>query len=145
MLMHSQKAFFQVLEGPPEALAQVWQRIMEDERHTHVQLLEDVESEDGKRFEGFSMQELSTSVPGVANLEAIASLLDAAAYGPPAEDGETAAAPQDVIPVSPVVTGEVAVALDQLLTEVALLVHRAFGVSPYSPAKMRALKDRQGD
>ncbi len=43
MLLYSSQSFLQVLEGEPEALADVYVRIAADPRHTHLRLLMDAE------------------------------------------------------------------------------------------------------
>ena len=72
MLLHSDAdgSFFQVLEGEPAAISQLWQRILLDKRHSHLTLIIR-ESIPERSFAGWTMgfssvsQEKLRRVPGL--------------------------------------------------------------------------------
>lgn len=63
MLLYYEGQFFQVLEGPSSKVNQLYAKIVTDERHQDVELL-DVRSLRSRRFQGWSMSNMTQGVLG---------------------------------------------------------------------------------
>lgn len=61
VLLHVQNTFFQVLEGPQEAIDQLWNSILRDRRHTHVTRI--IYEPIARRYFGGQAMELTTLSP----------------------------------------------------------------------------------
>ena len=59
VLMANGGIFYQILEGPADALASLYERILVDERHTDVLLLDEEHDIEERFFGGWSMRSLS--------------------------------------------------------------------------------------
>jgi hypothetical protein len=74
ILVASGGVFMQILEGPPESVAQLWARISADDRHQEVLLLVD-EPTDRLLFPDWAMKTIDLSA-SKGRLEEVHSMLD---------------------------------------------------------------------
>jgi hypothetical protein len=77
MLMTSGGIFYQVLEGPPEAVDELFQKIAADARHKDVLLLSAQEDVADRQFPSWAMKKVNLDEEAVVRLEPIKALLDA--------------------------------------------------------------------
>jgi len=74
LLLHVDRGFLQILEGPRPALRETFARIGRDRRHTALRVLVEQES-DGRLFTGWTMgfEKLSSANPRTADVFAVTS------------------------------------------------------------------------
>lgn len=77
MLMTSGGIFYQVLEGPPEAVDKLYSKIVADTRHKDVLVLNTQEEVEDRQFPSWAMRKVNLDEKAVARLEPIKALLDA--------------------------------------------------------------------
>jgi hypothetical protein len=77
MLMSSGGIFYQVLEGPIEAVDSLFQKIAIDPRHKDVLVLSVQEEVEDRQFPSWAMKKVNLDEEAVTRLEPIKALLDA--------------------------------------------------------------------
>lgn len=77
MLMSSGGIFYQVLEGPIDAVDGLFQKIAVDKRHTDVLILSVQEEVEDRQFPSWAMKKVDLDEGALARLEPIKALLDA--------------------------------------------------------------------
>lgn len=77
MLMSSGDIFYQVLEGPVEAVDRLFQKIAADPRHTDVLVLSVQEAVEDRQFPSWAMKKVNLDEGAVSRMEPIKALLDA--------------------------------------------------------------------
>jgi hypothetical protein len=77
VLMASGNLFFQVLEGPAEAVDALYEKIQQDPRHRHVVLLGSEESVVERLFPDWAMKAISLEESRAARLEPLSASLEA--------------------------------------------------------------------
>jgi hypothetical protein len=77
MLMSSGGIFYQVLEGPLEAVDSLFQKIAIDPRHKDVLVLSVQEEVEDRQFPSWAMKKVNLDEEAVTRLEPIKALLDA--------------------------------------------------------------------
>ena len=77
MLMTSGGIFYQVLEGPPDAVDDLYRKIAADARHQDVLVLSTQEDVEDRQFPSWAMKKVNLDEDAVARLEPIRALLDA--------------------------------------------------------------------
>lgn len=77
MLMSSGGIFYQVLEGPVEAVDNLFRKIAADTRHTDVLVLSTQEEVEDRQFPSWAMKKVNLDEQSMARLEPIKALLDA--------------------------------------------------------------------
>ncbi len=77
MLMSSGDIFYQVLEGPVEAVDRLFQKIAADPRHTDVLVLSVHEAVEDRQFPSWAMKKVNLDEGAVSRMEPIKALLDA--------------------------------------------------------------------
>jgi hypothetical protein len=77
MLMSSGGIFYQVLEGPREAVNTLFQKIGADTRHRDVLVLNAQEDIEDRQFPSWAMKKVDLDEMTVSRLEPIKALLDA--------------------------------------------------------------------
>ncbi len=75
-LATSGNMFFQVLEGPREAVDELYLKILGDERHTNVMLLREEQVPDRRIFPDWSMKLVDLSSTSVARLAPLQAILE---------------------------------------------------------------------
>lgn len=75
VLMTGGGLFFQLLEGPPEAVDQVWASIRSDPRHRDVVLIAAQEGVTSRIFPDWAMRRVSLDHGGNAHLETLRAIL----------------------------------------------------------------------
>lgn len=75
ILMVSGDLFFQLIEGPPEKIEQLYRKIVFDPRHTDVLLLQVEEDIEERLFPDWSMKQIQLDSDGVERLEPVRELL----------------------------------------------------------------------
>ena len=77
MLMSSGDIFYQILEGPPDTVDRLFQKITTDTRHTDVLVLGIQEDVEDRQFPSWGMKRVNLDEQAVTRLEPIKALLDA--------------------------------------------------------------------
>lgn len=77
MLMSSGGIFYQVLEGPIEAVDDLFKKIAADQRHTDVLILSVQEVVEDRQFPSWAMKKVDLDEGTLSRLEPIKALLDA--------------------------------------------------------------------
>jgi hypothetical protein len=77
MLMSSGGIFYQVLEGPVEAVDQLFQKIAADPRHQDVLVLSSQEEVEDRQFPSWAMKKVNLDEEATSRLEPIKALLEA--------------------------------------------------------------------
>ena len=77
MLMSSGGIFYQVLEGPIDAVDSLFQKIAVDPRHTDVLVLSVQEEVEDRQFPSWAMKKVNLDEAAVTRLEPIKALLEA--------------------------------------------------------------------
>ena len=77
MLMTSGGIFYQVLEGPPDAVDDLYKEIAADTRHKDVLVLSTQEEVEDRQFPSWAMKKVNLDEEAVARLEPVKALLDA--------------------------------------------------------------------
>lgn len=77
MLMSSGGIFYQVLEGPVDAVDKLFQKIAADPRHKDVLVLSTQEEVEDRQFPSWAMKKVDLDEGAVARLEPIKALLEA--------------------------------------------------------------------
>ncbi len=75
ILMSSGRVFFQVLEGPKAHVDQVFQSIVDDDRHRDVLLLDAEDGVSERYFPDWSMRKFDLDDDAIARLEPVRELL----------------------------------------------------------------------
>lgn len=75
ILMVSGDLFFQLIEGPPVKIEQLYRKIVFDPRHTDVLLLQVEEDIEERLFPDWSMKQIQLDSEGVERLEPVRELL----------------------------------------------------------------------
>jgi hypothetical protein len=75
VLMTAGGIFFQILEGPPEAVTEIYDRILADERHTDVLLLSSEVGLSGRLFPDWSMAKADLDRDASLRLEPLRVML----------------------------------------------------------------------
>jgi hypothetical protein len=76
-LMASGGLFYQVLEGPPEFIDEIYEAIEHDERHTDVLLLESIDSVGHRLFPDWSMKTINLDAEAHVRLLPVKALMKA--------------------------------------------------------------------
>ena len=76
-LMASGGLFYQVLEGPPDVVDQIYEAIAHDERHTDVLLLESVDPVERRIFPDWSMKTINLDAEAHVRLLPVKALMKA--------------------------------------------------------------------
>lgn len=77
MLMSSGGIFYQVLEGPTDAVDRLFQKIVSDTRHKDVLVLSAQEEVEDRQFPSWAMKKVDLDEDALSRLEPIKALLDA--------------------------------------------------------------------
>ena len=77
MLMSSGGIFYQVLEGPVDAVDKLFQKIATDQRHKDVLILNTHEEVEDRQFPSWAMKKVELDEATVGRLEPIKALLEA--------------------------------------------------------------------
>jgi hypothetical protein len=77
MLMSSGGIFYQVLEGPVEAVDRLFQKIAADPRHKDVLVLTSQEEVEDRQFPSWAMKKVNLDEEAASRLEPIKALLEA--------------------------------------------------------------------
>jgi hypothetical protein len=77
MLLSSGGIFYQVLEGPPDEVDKLYQKIAADTRHKDVLMLAAQEQVEDRQFPSWGMKKVDLDEAAVARLEPIKALLEA--------------------------------------------------------------------
>ncbi len=77
MLMTSGGIFYQVLEGPPDAVDDLLKKIAADARHKDVLVLSTQDDVEDRQFPSWAMKKVNLDEEAVARLEPMKALLDA--------------------------------------------------------------------
>lgn len=77
MLMSSGGIFYQVLEGPVDAVDGLFQKIAVDPRHEDVLVLSDHEEVEDRQFPSWAMKKVNLDEDALSRLEPIKALLEA--------------------------------------------------------------------
>jgi hypothetical protein len=77
MLMSSGGIFYQVLEGPTDAVDRLFQKIAGDTRHKDVLVLSAQEEVEDRQFPSWAMKKVDLDEDALSRLEPIKALLDA--------------------------------------------------------------------
>jgi hypothetical protein len=77
MLMSSGGIFYQVIEGPVDAVDKLYQKIAADSRHRDVLVLTTQEDVEDRQFPSWAMKKVDLDEESVARLEPIKALLEA--------------------------------------------------------------------
>jgi hypothetical protein len=77
MLMSSGGMFYQVLEGPPDAVDRLFQKIGADPRHKDVLVLTAQDEVDDRQFPSWGMRKINLDEEAVSRLEPVKALFEA--------------------------------------------------------------------
>jgi hypothetical protein len=77
MLMSSGGIFYQVLEGPADAVDKLFQKIAADARHKDVLVLTTQEEIEDRQFPSWAMKKVNLDEEAVSRLEPVKALLEA--------------------------------------------------------------------
>jgi len=77
ILAVSGSLFFQILEGPQEAVDQIYSRILQDNRHVHVMLLREEVGELERLFPDWTMRKVDLSEDAENRLAPLRAILEA--------------------------------------------------------------------
>ncbi|UCG87780.1 MAG: BLUF domain-containing protein [Gemmatimonadota bacterium] len=77
MLMSSGGIFYQMLEGPIEAVDSLFQKIAADQRHTDVLVLSVQEEIEDRLFPSWAMKKVNLDEEALSRLEPVKALLEA--------------------------------------------------------------------
>lgn len=77
MLMSSGGIFYQVIEGPIDAVDGLFQKIAADQRHSDVLILSVQEEVEDRQFPSWAMKKVNLDEGSLSRLEPIKALLDA--------------------------------------------------------------------